>query len=58
MLLYDKIDPELKKNIRILGLTASIVQKKCNLEKFNQSFKRLEEKFRYLKLGILYLFMY
>jgi hypothetical protein len=35
----------IKENIRILGLTASIVQKKCNLNKFNEEFKKLEDKF-------------
>ena len=34
-----------KENIRILGLTASIVQKKCNLGKFKEYFRKLEDKF-------------
>lgn len=38
-------ESESKEEIRILGLTASIVQKKCNLNKFKEYFKKLEEKF-------------
>ena len=34
-----------EKNVRILGLTASIVHKKCNLKTFNANSKKLEEKF-------------
>lgn len=33
-------------NVRVLGLTASIVNKKCNLTQFNKMMKKLEETFK------------
>ena len=44
MLNYHK-NGGLEKNVRVLGLTASIVHKKCNLKTFNLNMKKLEDKF-------------
>jgi hypothetical protein len=44
MLNYHKKDG-LEKDVRVLGLTASIVHKKCNLKAFNSNMKKLEDKF-------------
>lgn len=41
----DENNQTIRENIRILGLTASIVQTKCNLTKFNTDMKKLEENF-------------
>jgi endoribonuclease Dicer len=38
-------------NVRVLGLTASIVHRKCNLKTFNSCLKKLEDKF-----GLVYIF--
>ena len=38
-----------KEQIRIVGLTASIVQSKCTLRQFQNSKKTLEENFRFFK---------
>lgn len=43
-------------NVRVLGLTASIVHKKCNLKTFNSCLKKLEDKFGFVL--ILFFILY